>query len=745
MTAPRITTATVFTAFALFSGIAQAQALDAASTDWVVDPASGGLCGGGYAPPQLTETASESIEATGENTVFDGDDRVILVGNAQVARGPFVLKADQISFRNSTGDGDAAGRVSIRQPNAYLTGTQTSVNVRTGSFELADATFVTHTNQLRGSSRFALGAPNGDIRIIDGRFTFCAPGDMTWDLKASDIALNQSSGRGWAEDVTLRVRDIPVFYTPILGFPMDDRRLTGFLFPELSSGNNGTELVVPFYWNVAPATDALIQPRYLSDRGTALGVHARHLFKDQTLIDVKTEQLPDDDQTGTARHGSRLALTSPTDQPLVWWVRTENVSDADFVEEVSNFANLSSDTQLSSEVGATLRRGPWQLGWSADQVDVIDPAVTGSAVRFARQPELRATYRAPLGDWQLAFLGDLTRFSRPATGLSGDALVEGDRFTADWYASRPTFLPYGHWTPSVLAYQRSADVATVSGTRRVDVTTLGAALEGQLVFEKARATGGLVQLIPRAKVLIREPLSSVRPALFESSESGTESIAALYANQSVDGRDFVGDTTQLTLGVQSRVLTAQGQERARLELARTHFFADRTETLDGQRDTHSAGPLVLESDVRFTPRLRWNVVLATNDSVSALATGTQTLKWRASDRHYVTQRVVWDDDRAVRADLYASQTLGAWRALAGLQWDPTTDGRISQVLGLEYESCCWRTALVHAYEQADRTTTSGGQTTKLMFELKGLGALGQGATQLLDRLLEDYERSQARD
>ncbi|NBS12670.1 MAG: LPS-assembly protein LptD, partial [Gammaproteobacteria bacterium] len=396
MTALPMTTASVVAAVALLAAPVHAQAVDAATTDWVLDPIAGGLCGGGYAPPALAHSATESIEATGENTVFDGDDRVILVGNAQVARGPFVLKADQISFRNSTGDGDAAGQVSIRQPNAFLTGTQTSVNVRTGSFELSDATFVTHTNQLRGSSRFALGAPNGDIRIIDGRFTFCAPGDETWDLKAADIALNQSSGRGWAEDVTLRVREIPVFYTPILGFPMDDRRLTGFLFPELSSGTNGTELVVPFYWNVAPATDALIQPRYLSDRGTALGLHARHLFKDQTLLDVKTEQLPDDQQTGKARHGSQLALTSRPGQPLVWWVRTENVSDADFADDISNFANLSSDTQLSSQIGATLRRGPWQLGWSADQVDVIDPTVTGTAVRFARQPELQAIYNAPL-------------------------------------------------------------------------------------------------------------------------------------------------------------------------------------------------------------------------------------------------------------------------------------------------------------------------------------------------------------
>ena len=745
MTSHRNTSATLFATFLLLGSPSEVRAVDAASTDWVMDPTSGGLCGGQYLPPLLPDTDSESLEATGENTVFDGDDRVILVGNAQVARGPFVLKADQISFRNSTGDGDAAGQVSIRQPNALLTGTQASVNVRTSSFELTDATFVTHSNQLRGASRFAIGAPNGDIRIIDGRFTFCAPGDQTWDLKASDIALNQSSGRGWAEDVTLRVREIPVFYTPILGFPMDDRRLTGFLFPEIGSGTNGTEIVAPFYWNLAPATDALLQPRFMSDRGTALGIHARHLFSDRTLVDLKTEQLPDDDQTNTSRHGSRLSITSQPGKALVWWARTENVSDADFIDDVSNFANLSSDTQLSSEIGAILRQGPWQLSWHADQVDVIDPTVTGTAVRFARQPALSAHYAAPLGDWQLDFLGDATRFSRPATGLSGDALIDGDRFTADWSLSRPTVYPYGQWTQTLLAFQRSADATTVDGSQTADITTVGAALDGQLEFEKTRELGGLYQLRPRAKLLVREPFSSAQPAVFESSESGTESIAALYANQSIDGRDFVGDTAQLTLGVQSRVLDHQGAEQARFDIARVHYFADRTHTLDGVRQTESAGPVVLESDVRLTSRLRWNLHLASNDSASTLDTGTHTLKWRASARQYVTQRIVWDSDRAVRADLYASQSIGAWRALAGLQWDPTSDTRVSQVMGIEYDSCCWRAALVHAYEQDNRTTTASGQTTKLMFELKGLGTLGQGATQLLDRLLEDYERSQARD
>ena len=152
-----------------------------------------------------------------------------------------------------------------------------------------------------------------------------------------------------------------------------------------------------------------------------------------------------------------------------------------------------------------------------------------------------------IGSW--TFLGDATRFSRPATGLSGDALIDGDRLTADWSLSRPTVYPYGQWTQTLLAFQRSADATAVDGSQTADITTVGAALDGQLEFEKTRELGGLYQLRPRAKLLVREPFSSAQPAVFESSESGTESIAALYANQSIDGRDFVGDTAQLTLGV----------------------------------------------------------------------------------------------------------------------------------------------------------------------------------------------------
>jgi len=127
-----------------------------------------------------------------------------------------------------------------------------------------------------------------------------------------------------------------------------------------------------------------------------------------------------------------------------------------------------------------------------------------------------------------------------------------------------------------------------------------------------------------------------------------------------------------------------------------------------------------------------------------MASATNEFKYRTSETDYITQRVVWDNDQAVRTDLYYSNQIGAFRVLAGLQWEPDTEERVNQVLGLEYESCCWRAAVVHAYERDQVTETNGGNSVKLQLELKGLGALGRGASTLMDRLLEDYELSEAR-
>ena len=105
----------------------------------------------------------------------------------------------------------------------------------------------------------------------------------------------------------------------------------------------------------------------------------------------------------------------------------------------------------------------------------------------------------------------------------------------------------------------------------------------------------------------------------------------------------------------------------------------------------------------------WNTRFTSVADGETMDTATNELKYRKSDTDYVTQRIVWDNEAATRTDLYVSNQLSQeWRFLAGVQWEPNTEERINQVVGIEYESCCWRAAVVHAYERDKVTSTDGG-------------------------------------
>jgi len=736
---------------ALTFGTSQAFAIEpgeAALTDWVVDTSGTYLCNGYYSPPAMTGNPDDDeLTARAQNTDYDGADRVILSGDAFITRGDFELEADRISFLNSTGDGDAEGGVKIRRPGSLLMGDSASVNVRTNAFDLRNSSFVTHENGLRGDSELAIGSPNGDIEIVNGVVTFCAPESNAWDLKANRISLNESAGRGWANDVIVRVKGVPVFYTPALGFPLDDRRLTGLLFPSYSVGSeSGTEIVSPFYWNLAPNYDALIQPRWMTARGQAVGLHGRYLFEDFSLLDVKTEQLPDDKLTQTDRQVSRLTLDSDPAKQLTWNLTYENASDHLYQDDVSNFANLSDDQQLVSSARALMRGDDWTVGWLIDQVDVVDPRVTGSSVKFSRQPQLTATWSHYGAHWNLFASGDLTEFTRDTKDLAATDASEGRRFSSDLKAEYPLSASYGTLTPSVLAFPRWSEATTADGVQDTQYVTFGSALDGSLIFEKYGADGSLHELIPRARLLMREPNTDPTVIKFDTpeTENDLESVGQLFLDNPISGGDFVGDTREVALSLTSRGIDNTGTETYRVTAGRTLYLADRDVTVSGTPETTDQGPLVLESQVRLAESLRWNTRFNSVADNETMASATNELKYRTSETDYITQRLVWDHDQAVRADLYYSNQMGAFRVLAGLQWEPDTEKRVNQVLGLEYESCCWRAAVVHAYERDQVTEANGGTSVKLQLELKGLGALGRGASTLMDRLLEDYELSESR-
>ena len=720
----------------------------AASIDWVDDTSDRYLCQGYYSPPLIEESSENDLNATADNTEYDGNDRIILTGNTLITGNNFQLQADRLSFLNSTGDGNANRNVRIRRPNSLFTGDAASVNLRTNAFDLKNSSFVNYKNKLRGESEQLIGAPNGDIRMINGIITFCSPDANTWDLQADHVYLNRSSGRGWADDVSIRIQEIPVLYTPLIGFPLDNRRLTGFLIPNLSVGStSGTTVVTPFYWSPADNYDLLLRPRFTTARGTALGLHGRYLFKDFSLLELKTEQLPGDKITGADRHISKLTFSSDTSKALTWNMTYEDASDGTYQDDLDNFADLSDKKQLTTSIGATLRNHSWSTGWIFDRVDVIDPTVNGSSVKFARQPQLVASWTHYGDDWDIFAEGDATEFTRNTTGLLESEPSRGRRLSSDLKAEYPTSVDFGSLTPAALGFVRWSDATTRLTTQDNSYLTYGASLEGSLYFDKSSDNGFVHEIIPRAKMIIREPNKEPTVIKFDTPDiaNDTVTVSQIFLDNPISGGDFVGDTRELALALTSRGVNLEGVEAYRIAAGRTFFFQDRGVTLSGTPETTDQGPLIFESTLIPTKSFEWNIRFSTVADGETMDRATNEIKYRPSDFNYLTQRTVWNNEDLSRTDFYLSRQISReWRLLTGVQWEPSTEERINQVVGAEYASCCWRAAMIHAYERDRVTSTEGGHYVKLQFELKGLGVLGRRVSSIMDSLLEGYDFSEAR-
>ena len=128
-------------------------------------------------------------------------------------------------------------------------------------------------------------------RVYNSRINSCEPGDDSWYLNSSLLDLDYVNGVGVARNARLNFYGVPILYTPWMDFPLNGNRKSGFLPPTFKTGSNGTEVALPYYWNIAPNYDATITPHFNDKHGTMLGAEFRYLQPNYTGS-IYTEQLP---------------------------------------------------------------------------------------------------------------------------------------------------------------------------------------------------------------------------------------------------------------------------------------------------------------------------------------------------------------------------------------------------------------------------------------------------------------------
>ncbi len=107
----------------------------------------------------------------------------------------------------------------------------------------------------------------------------CDIADPLWTMRFSDSVYDTDENYMKVYNAKLYMWDIPVFYTPYIGYSTNKQRSSGLLFPLFGyAAEEGFMYEQPIFWAISPSVDVEINPQIRTSR--SLGVYSTLKFVD---------------------------------------------------------------------------------------------------------------------------------------------------------------------------------------------------------------------------------------------------------------------------------------------------------------------------------------------------------------------------------------------------------------------------------------------------------------------------------
>ena len=701
----------------------------------------------GVQPSPPKDAGSAPLFISAERIEGEPDKRIEATGAAEFRQGGLAVIADRLSYTLENSTAIAQGHVQMNKEGNIATGPFLQMNTETYVGHMESPDFELAKTPLRprpgrgDASRVNFEGKDKD-RLFNTRYTTCRADANDWHVKVKELELDRSVQVGTAHSATIVFKDVPILYLPWMDFPLVDQRKSGFLTPSIgTTGKSGLEILLPYYWNIAPNRDATITPRLLSKRGLQLQNEFRYLeprFNGMVNADI----LPNDRVSASDRYFVTLDHNQSLAGPWSAKLFLQKVSDDEYFRDLSTTIAGTSTSQLRREGSVSYANPTWTFNGRVLRFQTLQPA--SAPYELAPQLSLSGVKQNYRGA-DLNVSGEWADYQHPSQ-------VNAKRFTLYPSATLPLTRSYGFITPKLgLHYTRYAlgdhnTQALPDTTRVVPI----ASVDSGLFFERDftwRGTAYRQTLEPRAYYLYVPFREQSKIPNFGTAEADFNFAQMFTENQFVGG-DRIGDASQVTVALTSRLLeTATGIERVRAAIGQRLYFQDQKVTLAGStpRDARASdllatltGPIngqwSLDSSLQYSTRLNRTEKLSLGARYFPAPGKVANLAYRYSRP---TPSLL---ETLSQFDLSAQWPLSSrWYGL--FRWNYSTRDRLllEGLAGLEYNKDCWALRLV-----AHRFTSGTQQVTNAVFiqlELAGLSSIGINPLDTLKRNISGYVKS----
>lgn len=695
----------------------------------------------------VVDIKADEAELVGEGTsIFTGD--VVISRNGQE------LKSERATYNRLSGRVTAKGHVQMRDRDLSVEATRAEWFTSHDVGHMEEAKYKLRANHARGSAAHVYRQGVKGTNLKNASYTTCKEGNDSWLLQSSNVVLDHEKEVGSAQNVVVRVKGFPIFYSPYLSFPLSDTRKSGFLTPTVgSSDETGFSVTAPYYWNIAPNKDATLTPHYMFERGLMLKGEFRYLSKAYKgkfdagfLASDKLEKegttvnpfYKKDRKHFSAKHEGKLSTRWSTDLDYNY------VSDKAYLEDFSPNLSLVSTTHINRQLNVRYAGDNWNFTGRLQGYQTL----TSASKPYQRLPQLRIS-----GAFPDKWMGLTYGIDSEYVAFDHDSRISGQRFNIEPSIRFPWTSAAAFVTPRIAVRHTQYDLdqsvnvgGDVKPTRTVPITSIDSGLffERDLSFLSSKY---IQTLEPRAYYLYIPERDQLDIPVFDSGLRSF-SMGQMFAYDRFSGVDRVGDANQLALALTSRIINQQtGQENVRLSLGQIRYFKDRVVTLSNgaSPDTQSDSDMVAEmaaavgDNWTMQSTIQWDPHGDTSHVKSLANLFSSQIRYKSDKGQLFNLSHRYRKNTLEQIDMSGRLPLGNEWSLVGRWYHSLRDDRtLEAIAGIEYESCCLASRLVLRNFINGINDKERNLAIFFQFELKGLGNFGQQTEALLARSILGY-------
>ncbi|API86383.1 LPS-assembly protein LptD [Francisella uliginis] len=767
---------------------------------------------------QFTKALCESkrTDVSYENAEYDTDGTLIASGNVEVLQCDQELYGNNaiVNFntdRSSIKSLVMTGDVIARQPSTgiVLRTKELDTNVNDGTFSAGETYFRmarktpdtriynkdNFSGYLRGYAKSFKKEDANNLILSDGYITSGGPYDNAWKITGKNIDIDTKEEMAYVKGGYFEVEDVPVMYLPYFSHPISDKRRSGFLMPSFAqNGNSGLALSVPYYFNLAPNYDLLLNSIFWTDRGLMEDGTFRYK-SEYTENQFEGSIVPYDFQAQKMRGAFSLSSKGDFENGITTNLQYDYISDSQYYNDFSaGNVNLVTKTLLDREFDVNYTNDNIDSSVTVLDYGVVNPDIDLANIPYGKLPEVKfnVTSDGYTPDYLTVSMDTLNTFFYKAKGtieplkdataqgtnVNGFRSVEAPKITGNFANS------WGYINPSlelpVRYYQLNNQASDVVKFNQNSVTSVlpifnidaSAYFDRDYTTDDGAYTG---TLRPRLFYTYIPYQDQSNIPLFDTSQQNEQYMQMFQVNR-FTGWDRINNANQLTYALEASTTNqADGSTVASAKIGQMMFFDDRKVSLcQGQpncnpstfdpyaNDTFSPimssfefqvmKHIYLSAQINYrlqSQKFDYQVYQLSykdeNENIFNISFNNIDRDWNAITQQQINQGIAPPSQETITLSTILNIT-DHWGLTALWNYNFKQAKTSNVFAGFQYNAKSWAIralwqATAYTNEDPNNTQALGSLTNTylLEFELKGLG--GAGASNLASRLnqINGYE------